>query len=104
VTNQAHDLDEIARKQVLMKLIDHRRQIEDLITMLMGANPEYRRFVDRYNHGSVLSVRELRNYDVPTPDPTRSSNASASHRPPTQGSPLNGSLPGWARVAVTGSF
>jgi hypothetical protein len=69
VTNQAHDLDEIARKQVLMKLIDHRRQIEDLITMLMGANPEYRRFVDRYNHGSVLSVRELRNYDVPTPDP-----------------------------------
>ena len=61
---QAHDLDEIARKQVLMKLIDHRRQIEDLITMLMGSNPEYRRFVDRYNHGSTLSVRELRNYDV----------------------------------------
>lgn len=67
--HQAHDLDEHARKLVLIKLIEHRRQIEDLIRHLMGDRPEYRRFVDQYNNGAQINVRELRDYDVGPTDP-----------------------------------
>lgn len=52
------------RKLTLMRLIDMRRQLEQVINELSG-DPKYRDFVQRYESGEPTRVRQLRNYDVP---------------------------------------